>query len=225
MITLNLKNVMDEKGISIQDLSDQTKLSRNTISQMYNGNSKGIQFESLNKLVKVLGVNVFELIVDEYDTKNLIPTVDLLVDEDNFAIEVNLIDDDINTIFSFEMYLDFDKTQNTIELSAPSDDSLEYSNMLFFFDDVPSYIKEYTFFQITYDTLKKLSNNKEKLLELYEFDYSYFIENDSYFIFKLDTITENNRYIWNKNMIIDKSKTIDLLIEKYSLRYVSELIK
>lgn len=225
MITLNLKNVMDEKGISIQDLSDQTKLSRNTISQMYNGNSKGIQFESLNKLVKVLGVNVFELIVDEYDTKNLIPTVDLLVDEDNFSIEVNLIDDDINTIFSFEMYLDFDKTQNTVELSAPSDDSLEYSNMLFFFDDVPSYIKEYTFFQITHDTLKKLSNNKEKLLDLYEFDYRYFIENDSYFIFKLDTITDNNRYMWNKNMIIDKSKTIDLLIEKYSLKYVSELIK
>lgn len=54
---------MDDKEISIQELSELTELSRNTISQMYNGKSKGIQFETLDKLLDSLSLTVQELIV------------------------------------------------------------------------------------------------------------------------------------------------------------------
>lgn len=59
MISFNLKEVMERQGVSIQDVYKLTGVSRNTISLLYNGKSKGIQFETLHKLSVALGVKDF----------------------------------------------------------------------------------------------------------------------------------------------------------------------
>lgn len=225
MISLNLKQVMDEKGISIQELSDETKLSRNTISQMYNGNSKGIQFESLNRLIKVLKVNIFDLIIEEYDTKNLTPKVDLTFTQYGSSSMVYLVDEKSNITFTFEADMDFDSDRNIYEISVPYDDSIEFSNILFFFYDIPEYLKEYTFYQISHDIFNQLANYKEKIFEYYEYDITQLLNSNSYVIFKMESLTEKNSYMWDKNLMLDKLKTIDLLIEKYSLQQAYEPLK
>ena len=72
MLMLNLKNIMDGRKISIQEVYEGTGISRNTISQLYNGKSKGIQFSTLTKLVNFLGLySVSELFVDNVNYSGL----------------------------------------------------------------------------------------------------------------------------------------------------------
>lgn len=54
MIGKNLRVLMAEREMNIQDVATETKLSRTTISNLINGYSKGIQFETLEKLSAIL---------------------------------------------------------------------------------------------------------------------------------------------------------------------------
>lgn len=77
MLTLRLKGIMDSQKISIQEVYEGTGISRNTISQLYNGKSKGIQFSTLTKLVNFLGLySVSELFIDNVDYSGLYGLVD-----------------------------------------------------------------------------------------------------------------------------------------------------
>lgn len=76
MLALNLKEIMDNRKISIQEVYEGTGISRNTISQLYNGKSKGIQFSTLTKLVNFLGLySVSDLFIDEVDYSGLYGTI------------------------------------------------------------------------------------------------------------------------------------------------------
>lgn len=62
MIKFNLGRIMEEKNLTIQDVYEKTGISRNTISQMINKEPKGIQFETLDKLLNNLNLTVESLI-------------------------------------------------------------------------------------------------------------------------------------------------------------------
>ncbi|PTI58614.1 transcriptional regulator, partial [Staphylococcus warneri] len=51
MINFNLKKVMKEKKMTLKELSLETSLSINTLSLLSTGKSKGIQFDTLEKLI------------------------------------------------------------------------------------------------------------------------------------------------------------------------------
>lgn len=70
MIRFTLKEFMTEKNLTIQDVYERTGVSRNTISQFYNGKSKGIQFDTLNKIASGLSASIFDLFTDSinFDT-------------------------------------------------------------------------------------------------------------------------------------------------------------
>lgn len=82
MIKIDLKTLMQEQNLSIQDVYEGTGISRNTISQLYNGKSKGIQFETLSKLSDFLGVDPAYMFYDvaKYEKlaliANLVDTVE-----------------------------------------------------------------------------------------------------------------------------------------------------
>lgn len=71
MIIFRLNRIMERKNLTIQDVHELTGISRNTISQMVNKEPKGIQFETLDKLLTKLDVSVNELIdyVPAYELK------------------------------------------------------------------------------------------------------------------------------------------------------------
>lgn len=90
MISFNLKEVMERQGVSIQDVYKLTGVSRNTISLLYNGKSKGIQFETLHKLSVALGVKDFnDFFSIETSFENLKSSAMLLVD---FKEPIKIID-------------------------------------------------------------------------------------------------------------------------------------
>ncbi|MGM7692216.1 helix-turn-helix domain-containing protein [Staphylococcus saprophyticus] len=68
MIKFDLKNIMKDKKITLQKLSQKTGLSINTLSLLSTGKSKGIQFDTLNKIINALNCSIEDLIVvdDEY---------------------------------------------------------------------------------------------------------------------------------------------------------------
>ncbi|MFW0762008.1 helix-turn-helix domain-containing protein [Staphylococcus cohnii] len=71
MIKFNLKKVMKEKKITLKELSNNTGLSINTLSLLSTGKSKGIQFDTLEKIVQTLDCNVKDLIIVDDGFKTL----------------------------------------------------------------------------------------------------------------------------------------------------------
>ncbi|MBM7598500.1 DNA-binding Xre family transcriptional regulator [Virgibacillus halotolerans] len=77
MIKFNLRHHMDSKDITTADLVEKTKkldpnnkgVHRNTISKLLNGNSNGIQFETLDLLCNALklesSAELIEFVKDE----------------------------------------------------------------------------------------------------------------------------------------------------------------
>ncbi|PNQ78904.1 helix-turn-helix transcriptional regulator [Paenibacillus sp. F4] len=61
MIKCNLAVLLAERGINISELSERTGLSRNTLSALQNNTGKGIQFETMDAICKLLDVTPCEL--------------------------------------------------------------------------------------------------------------------------------------------------------------------
>lgn len=76
MLKINLKKIMDDKGYSIQDIYEKTGISRNTISLLYNGKSRGIQLSTLDKLLGALGVSPDEFFVNDVNYYDLQATIE-----------------------------------------------------------------------------------------------------------------------------------------------------
>ncbi|MCG7331218.1 helix-turn-helix domain-containing protein [Salinicoccus roseus] len=62
MIKFRLKELMDDKGMTIQEMNQITGISRNTLSNMVNGKTNGIQFENLDLLLDALNCGIGELL-------------------------------------------------------------------------------------------------------------------------------------------------------------------
>lgn len=62
MIICTLKDVMDDRNVKIADIVRDTSVTRPTVTALYNNRSKGIQFDTLEKLCNYLNVNPNELI-------------------------------------------------------------------------------------------------------------------------------------------------------------------
>lgn len=113
MISLKLKKILDEQKKSITEVHDLTQISRSTLTQMTNGDSKGIQFDTLNSLCEKLEVGVEDLIKFtpssyNYDVKKILSSKNgyrfiFLVNfgkgkrTNDFLIECNLLIDKENT--------------------------------------------------------------------------------------------------------------------------------
>lgn len=65
---------MEKNNLTIQDVYEKTGVSRNTISQMINKEPRGIQFETLEKILNGLNLGVAELITYEIEEKPFVLT-------------------------------------------------------------------------------------------------------------------------------------------------------
>lgn len=63
LITSNLRVKMAESGYTIKDVHNKTKLSRTTISNLYNDYSDGIKFDTLAKLCELFNCTPNDLIL------------------------------------------------------------------------------------------------------------------------------------------------------------------
>ncbi|MFW7409153.1 helix-turn-helix domain-containing protein [Vagococcus fluvialis] len=95
MIIFNLKEVLKQRGLTMTDVHNSTGISKNTLSLLANGTSKGIQFDTLDKLISSIKVPIQELILQKQDFE-IIPSK-LTVDYENNVIEYTVVfTDNIN---------------------------------------------------------------------------------------------------------------------------------
>ncbi|HHB0322009.1 MULTISPECIES: helix-turn-helix domain-containing protein [Staphylococcus] len=67
MIKIRLKEIMENRGLKISDLNEATGISRNSLSLLINGKSQGIQFDTLEKLVKALNIEPHDLFIRTFN--------------------------------------------------------------------------------------------------------------------------------------------------------------
>ncbi|VDG19078.1 hypothetical protein [Lactobacillus sp. CBA3605] [Lactiplantibacillus mudanjiangensis] len=67
MIKSKLNDILEEKNISIRELAEQTGINRASLSQLANNESKMIKFETLDKLIKALHVDIPDILVYQSD--------------------------------------------------------------------------------------------------------------------------------------------------------------
>ncbi|KKO54529.1 helix-turn-helix domain-containing protein [Paenibacillus sp. DMB20] len=61
-IKVHLSRIMGEKRIKISELASMTGLHRNGLTKLYNEDTDGIKFDTLEKLCRALGCSVEDLI-------------------------------------------------------------------------------------------------------------------------------------------------------------------
>lgn len=138
MIEFSLDKLMTERNLSIQDVVNATGITRPTISQLTNGKAKGVQFDTLNKLVLGLGISVDELFDDVYPEKDLRYTIDItkvsrlnIGNSDEPSIFVTLIyqenihDEDAISSFKMPLNVSFNSTNSSAE--NVSSDTITFS--------------------------------------------------------------------------------------------------
>lgn len=125
MIKFNLKKMMKEKKITLKELSSKTGLSINTLSLLSTGKSKGIQFETLEKIIRALDCKVKDLIIldDEFKFLEIID-----IEKSKFGtFTFNKLQDDRLLHFKCK-YKENDEDENTILISMLfSDEYVELS--------------------------------------------------------------------------------------------------
>lgn len=67
MLHFNLKTYLKNKGITISELSELTGISRNSLGLLVNGKSRGIQFDTLEKISRVIDVDINKLFTLSFD--------------------------------------------------------------------------------------------------------------------------------------------------------------
>ncbi|WP_342530814.1 helix-turn-helix domain-containing protein [Lysinibacillus fusiformis] len=67
MIKVHLSRLLGEKRMKISELAKETGLHRNGLSRLYNEDTDGIKFDTLEKVCKALNCDISDLIeiVDE----------------------------------------------------------------------------------------------------------------------------------------------------------------
>lgn len=62
MIKVNLSRLLGEKRMKISELAKETGLHRNGLSRLYNEETDGIKFDTLEKVCKALNCDISDLI-------------------------------------------------------------------------------------------------------------------------------------------------------------------
>ncbi|OEK55459.1 hypothetical protein ASS95_01495 [Staphylococcus equorum] len=72
MIHFNLKKHLKEKDITISELSEKTGISRNSLGLLINGKSRGIQFDTLEKIARVIDIKIEDLFLMSFDNVDIV---------------------------------------------------------------------------------------------------------------------------------------------------------
>lgn len=245
MLMLNLKQIMDEQHKSIQDVFEGTGISRNTISQLYNGKSKGIQFSTLTKLVDYLEIYPEEMFTEVTDYKSLKFDVDFSSSENVQAIldgsfqlttsekleeqidEGELFamalfipakyekEDYAITEFKLPLYISFDSTGNVLWFSCKRDFAVE---------DIEDDGNDYLNYESKYNNFVRENNPKEiedTFLNIigYIVRRLTFKKKPAYFGFQTDFGNSSLIYLWQSDIVLDEKRSLSYINLKYGSSY------
>lgn len=119
MIELKLKKLMRNRNLTIQDIFEKTNISRNTISQMINKEPKGIQFDTLEKIIKAYDLQITDLLeyVDDSPAEIYLEC-DGIIQEDLFEDVFGDEENNVKYISSIEALIPFKLHVKNVELNV-----------------------------------------------------------------------------------------------------------
>lgn len=161
MIEFKLGEVMKEKNLTIQDVYEKTGVSRNTISQMINKEPKGIQFDTLDKLISNLKIPVDQIIkfipnekapfyIEDVSTNHRKNTNQQYIEGKEYA-------DEIEAYFNLRLVLDSSGSESNMNFPIKAIAKIDVSK------EGKEYINEVTIYRSTsnmfYEFLEKFHSN------------------------------------------------------------------
>lgn len=108
MIRFSLKEIMSLQRVSIQELADNTGLSRTTISNISNNLAQGIQLDTLDKILKYLGVTVAEIIEFKNDYSFQINVISINYEKKIISAKFNFENHVAKKDVSIPFFVDFE---------------------------------------------------------------------------------------------------------------------
>lgn len=107
MIKIKLKEIIEKRNITLTEIHQATGISKNTLSIIANGTSKGIQFDTLDKLLSFLNVGVSELI--EHQNDYSYDLSEFVIDFETKVIETSILMNykDVNGSYSLPFKASF----------------------------------------------------------------------------------------------------------------------
>ncbi|MEJ7208679.1 MULTISPECIES: helix-turn-helix domain-containing protein [Staphylococcus] len=226
MLNFELKKHLKDKDMTISELSEKTGISRNSLGLLINGKSRGVQFETLEKISRVMNVdikNLFSMTFDfieisakneklrssevgvdynaSYDFKQLVCNMNIDGTEYEFSVQYE-IDLQLNILkdHSSEVKITIDLRKfNYLNLFLPINSDV---------DNEIAYLTHVYFI----DTILKI--NKDEILELMgkgikisSNQISYVIIKDAFHIISSGILYINNFKITQKEFYVNKLKT------------------
>ncbi|SCT27412.1 helix-turn-helix domain-containing protein [Staphylococcus caeli] len=123
MINFNLKEILDDKDMTISKLNELTGISRNSLSLLLNGKSRGIQFDTLEKIVNALNVNIEDLFSQSFNT------LKFKVENKKYFFQ----DKEIEAFLDFKTSKELTNINNTTSYSLKCDfelDNIKYQKII-----------------------------------------------------------------------------------------------
>lgn len=179
IIYSNLRVKMAERGLNIKAVQEKTKLSRTTISNLYNGYSDGIKFHTLetlcelfnctpNELLQILEINILDI---KFNLLPLNNPFSIYYIETYLRVLINGIEKDINTTITMEL------TQTEIEDIFEGNIYLENPTIINESDfNTSSYVTSKINENMERDILNSFYNSKlwhKKYISLIDISYSW----------------------------------------------------
>lgn len=235
ILKFGLKKFMDDRHLSIQDVSDNTGISRNTISQLYNDKSKGVQFDTLNKLLNGLDAEIYDLFYEDVDLREMLFETEFAEDDvlDLKNKTGKYLDEEFANISFFSTNKFIKNGYKIREFEIPLQVSLEKTNSisaLFFYSsddffgetDMSDHLNEVSdflrqtdlksleslFFNIIIDALKHIDLKGLKI------DYLYYVTDIG--LVNLDRSPYVLCFSWPFDFAADHNKFNDYLSIKYN---------
>lgn len=111
MIRFRLKEILQDRKMSITELHERTGISQNTISLITNGKSNGIQLSTMEKILEATGAKIeelFEYIGEPFKISVVNHSNEKYRDKQNFKLgyRINASDKDDN-VYTIDIELDF----------------------------------------------------------------------------------------------------------------------
>lgn len=169
MIKSNLGKILEEKKLSINKVSIDTGISRQTLTALANNESKGIQFNTLEILLAYLNVELTDILVD---TLNDVLIQIKHVTKDNYTlkievenkdsiiplIEMTIIENNVITLLFLQYSLSMDKEDKvfSIRLFCPDFYTDEQKHSFIKLVDIMKKTSSYTVDRLNLEVASKI---------------------------------------------------------------------
>lgn len=131
MITNNLKKMLEKSNTSIKELSETTGINRNSLTNLANGTSQMIRFDTLNKLIKYFSLQeISDLLEFVPDESSNIKNLQIHFKDRKITFEYEFIHDDKKDDLDVEIPFQFIEDERIVIFNFNSGSDIDITTFI-----------------------------------------------------------------------------------------------